>query len=202
VEQSGKERIQGLVEVEANQRFPGAVQAVMVLEHGDERRVKPGKIVIRVLISPAGPDGQERTLRAFWQVHRPEMEQFRRDLSQRFPHARLIQFTMTNAKDRARDDPRVITMTIRHDPPEAGPAAGDPGSVAAGSRIRASQVRGRSHDGTFARRSHPAASAGHYQWAARASLNPCYAQAVENPGRTGPGDFGSSPARPRSNVRS
>jgi hypothetical protein len=68
----------GLVELEAeaNERFPGAVQAVMVLEHGDERRAEPGKMTIRVVISAAGPDGQERTLRAFGQAHRPEMEQF------------------------------------------------------------------------------------------------------------------------------
>jgi hypothetical protein len=63
VEQSESERIQGQAEAEANRRFPGAVQAVMVLDHSDRCCVKTGKMVIRVLIRPAGPDGQERTLR-------------------------------------------------------------------------------------------------------------------------------------------
>jgi hypothetical protein len=35
VEQSENERIQGQAEAEASQRFPGAVQAVMVLDHRD-----------------------------------------------------------------------------------------------------------------------------------------------------------------------
>lgn len=133
MEQAEKERVRLQIESAANQRFPGTVQTVMVLEHSDERLVKPGKMIIRVVISPAGPDGQERTLRAFGQAHRPEMEQFRRDLSQRFPQARLIQFTMTNRKDQR--DPRVITMTLHHDPFEAGgrpgPAASDLTSVMA-----------------------------------------------------------------------
>jgi hypothetical protein len=70
VEQSENERIQGQAEAAADQRFPGAAQAVMVLDHSDRWGVKTGTIVIRVLIRPAGPDGQERTLRAFRQAHR------------------------------------------------------------------------------------------------------------------------------------
>jgi hypothetical protein len=124
VEQAEKERIQGQIEAEANRRFPSAVQAVMVLDHGAEGRVKTGKLIIRVLISPAGPDGRERTLRAFWWAHRPQMEQFRRYLSQRFTQFRLIQFTLTDAKDQDPNDPRMITMTIHHDPGEAGGEAG------------------------------------------------------------------------------
>jgi hypothetical protein len=42
----------------------------MVLDHSDRWGMKTGTIVIRVLIRPAGPDGQERTLRAFRQAHR------------------------------------------------------------------------------------------------------------------------------------
>jgi hypothetical protein len=124
VEQPEKERIQGLVEAEANRRFPGAVQAAVMLDHGAERRVKTGKIIIRVLISPVGPDSEERTLWAFGQACRPEMEQFRRDLSQRLPQVRLIQFTLTDAKDP--NDPRMIAMLIHHDPAEDGREIGPP----------------------------------------------------------------------------
>jgi hypothetical protein len=121
VEHAEKERVRLQIEADANQHFPGAVQSVMVLEHSDER---PGKMIVQVHLSPAGPDGQERTLRAFWLAHRPEMGQFRRDLSQRFPQVQLIQFTMTSAKAR---DPRAITMTLHHDASEAGRGAGSGG---------------------------------------------------------------------------
>jgi hypothetical protein len=67
VEQAEKEDLRVQIEAAANQRFPGAVRAVMVLEYGDEQHVKPGRIMIRVVISPAGPDGQERPLLAFMQ---------------------------------------------------------------------------------------------------------------------------------------
>jgi hypothetical protein len=111
VEQAEKEDLRVLIEAAANQRFPGAVRAVMVLEYGDEQHVKPGRIMIRVVISPAGPDGQERPLLAFMQAHRPEMRQFRRDLEQRFPRAHRVEFTMASRPDPK--DARVITMPLR-----------------------------------------------------------------------------------------
>jgi hypothetical protein len=110
VEQS-EEDLRVQIEAAANQRFPGAVRAVMVLEYGDEQHVKPGRIMIRVVISPAGPDGQERPLLAFMQAHRPEMGQFRRDLEQRFPRAHRVEFTMASRPDPK--DARVITMPLR-----------------------------------------------------------------------------------------
>jgi hypothetical protein len=93
VEQAEKEDLRVLIEAAANQRFPGAVRAVMVLEYGDE------------------PDGQERPLLAFMQAHRPEMRQFRRDLVQRFPRAHRVEFTMASRPDPK--DARVITMPLR-----------------------------------------------------------------------------------------
>ena len=95
-------------------------QLLAGLTQSEPWRVKTGKIIVQVLIRKAGPDGQERTLRAFWQAHRTEMQQFRENLLQRFPQVRLIQFTVTEPRDP--EDPRRITMTmpIRHDPFEAG----------------------------------------------------------------------------------
>jgi hypothetical protein len=118
VDWAEKEHLRLQIEAEANQRFPGAVQAVTVLERpqllagaspSDPWIVRTGKIIVRLLIRKAGPDGPERTLQAFWQAHRQEMQQFRDDLSQRFPQVRLIEFTMTEPRDP--EDPRRITMT-------------------------------------------------------------------------------------------
>ena len=132
-----KERMRLEIEADASQRFPGAVQAVMVLKRpqflagprsSGPWMVKSGRVVVRVLIRKAGPDGQERTLQAFWQAHRMEMQQFRDDLSQRFPEVMRIQFTMT--EPRAPEDMRIITMPvgpIRRHPSEDGPVGGSGG---------------------------------------------------------------------------
>jgi hypothetical protein len=120
VEQAEKESLRLQIESEANQHFPGAVHGVTVLEHSDERRVEPGEMMIRVLIRPEGPDGQERPLRAFGEAHHPEIEQFRRDLSQRFPQARRLQFALANAKGRQ----KMIVVPLDRGPFEAGREGG------------------------------------------------------------------------------
>jgi hypothetical protein len=125
MDQAAKDRIQHEIEHEANERFPGAVQSVAVLQHGDEPAVEPGEVMIRVLIRPEGPDGGEQRLRDFEQAHRPDMEQFRRDLSQRVPQARRLQFL----RDDGSGDRKVIMMPLGRDVGEGGregsPAAGD-----------------------------------------------------------------------------
>jgi hypothetical protein len=125
MDQAAKDRIQHEIEDQANERFPGAVQSVVVLQHGDEPVVEPGELMIRVLIRPEGPDGGEQRLRDFEQAHRPEMEQFRRDLSQRVPQARRLQFI----RDDGSGDRKVIVMPLGRGAGEGGregsPAAGD-----------------------------------------------------------------------------
>jgi hypothetical protein len=134
-----RERMRLQIETEASQRFPGAVQAVYVLTRprllsgprpSDPLIVKAGQLVIRVLIRKAGPGSQERTLRAFWQAHRPEMRQFRDDLLEQFPHLLRIQFTMTEPRDPDPQEPASITMLvnpIRRQPSEDGSAGGSGG---------------------------------------------------------------------------
>ena len=134
-----KERMRLQIEAEASQRFPGAVQAVMVLKRPQFLAgprpsgpwiVTSGQLVVRVLIRKAGPGSQERTLQAFWQAHRPEMKQFRDDLLEQFPHLLRIQFTMTEPRDPDPQEPASITMLvnpIRRHPSEDGPAGGSSG---------------------------------------------------------------------------
>jgi hypothetical protein len=125
MDEAAKERIQHEIEDEANERFPGAVQSVVVLQHGDDPVVEPGELMIRVLIRPEGPDGGEQRLRAFEQAHRPEIEQFRREVSQRVPQARRLQFI----RDRGGGDRKVIMVPldrgVGEGGREGGPAAGD-----------------------------------------------------------------------------
>jgi hypothetical protein len=122
MDQAAKDRIQHEIEDEANERFPGAVQSVMVLQHGDEPVVEPGELMIRVLIRPERPDGGEQRLLDFEQAHRPEMEQFRRDLSQRVPQARRLQFI----RDDGGGDRKVIMMPLGRGAGEGG-REGSPG---------------------------------------------------------------------------
>ena len=93
MDQAARERIEREVTDAASQRFPGAVHGVVVLQHDDGRSVRPGEITIRVLIRPDLPGGPQRQLRDFEERHRPEIEQFQRDLSQQFPRARRLEFS-------------------------------------------------------------------------------------------------------------
>ena len=93
MDQAARERIEREVTDAASQRFPGAVHGVVVLQHAIGRSMRPGEITIRVLIRPDVPGGQQRQLRDFEERHRPEIDQFQRDLSQQFPRARRLEFT-------------------------------------------------------------------------------------------------------------
>jgi hypothetical protein len=125
MDEAARDRVQQEIEHEANERFPGAVQSVVVLRHGDHPVVEPGELIVRVLIRPEGPDDGEQRLRAFEQAHRPEMEQFRREVSRRVPQARRLQFI----RDDGSSDRKMIMMPLGGGVgvrgPEGSPAAGD-----------------------------------------------------------------------------
>jgi hypothetical protein len=91
MDQAARERIQREAQDEANKRFPGAVQEIRLLGHGDDPVVEPGEVVIRITLTPPdGPDGPEQTLHSFEQAHGPALSQFRRELLDRVPQARRI----------------------------------------------------------------------------------------------------------------
>jgi hypothetical protein len=90
--------------------------------------VRPGEIPIRVLIRPELPGGQQRQLRDFEERHRPEIEQFQRDLSQQLPRARRLEFTHAESgRSRIKPIEAIVVLLDR--------APGQPGkeSTAAGS---------------------------------------------------------------------
>ena len=126
MEQADKERIQGEVEEMVERRFPGAVERAIVLQYGDEPVVEPGELMIRVLVKRAQADGQDRPLREFAEAHRSELDQFRRDMSERFPQAKRLQFTSDDASG---EHKRVIMTPLDRGRREGGresePAAGE-----------------------------------------------------------------------------
>jgi hypothetical protein len=116
MEQADKERIQGEIQEMAETRFPGAVDRVIVLQYGDEPVVEPGELMIRVLVKREQADGQDR-LRDFAEAYRPELDQFRRDMSERFPQANRLQFTSDDASS---EHKRVIMMPLDRGRREGG----------------------------------------------------------------------------------
>ena len=109
MEQADKEHIQLEIEEMANARFPGALEQVIVLQYGDEPVVEPGELMIRVLIRHQKSDGQEQPLRDFAETYRSELDQFRREMSERFPQAKRLQFT---SDDGGGEHKRVIVMPL------------------------------------------------------------------------------------------
>jgi hypothetical protein len=129
VEQADKERIQRQIEEIASARFPGAVEQVIVLQYGDEPVVEPGELMIRVLIKRQESDGQEQPLRDFAEAYRSELDQFRREMSERFPQAKRLQFT----RDDGGEHKRVIMMPLDRGHRDRGPRErGHEGEPAAG----------------------------------------------------------------------
>jgi hypothetical protein len=126
MEQADKERIQREIEEMANALFPGALERVIVLQYGDDPVVEPGELMIRVLVGRQESEGQEQPLRDFAEAYRSELDQFRREMSERFPQAKRIQFTRDNGNG---EHKRVIMMPLDRGRPERGregePAAGE-----------------------------------------------------------------------------
>lgn len=92
-------------------RFPGAaVQRVALLQYGDEPVIEPGELLVRVFLDAAGGrDDQEQALDAFHNAHRAAIEQFREDLSAKFPEARRLEFlTSDDTSDGHGQGPRIM----------------------------------------------------------------------------------------------
>ena len=120
MDQAARERIEREVTEAASRRFPGAVHGVVVLQHAIGRSVKPGELTIRVLLRSDSPGGQQRQLRDFGERHRPDIEEFRRDLSQQFSRARRLEFTHAET-GRSRIKPiEAIVLPLDRDPGQHG----------------------------------------------------------------------------------
>jgi Peptidase family S41/N-terminal domain of Peptidase_S41 in eukaryotic IRBP len=95
VERTELDQLERVVDHEIKARFPrGAVERVVVLQHGDDPAIGPGELLVRVLIpAPGGPERYAEFLAGWQETHRAQMAQLRRELSLRLPPARLLEFT-------------------------------------------------------------------------------------------------------------
>jgi hypothetical protein len=109
VDQAEAQRLQRTVEREVRAGFGAdAVTRVALLQHGEDPAVGPDELLVRVFIA-ADPDaGPEPALEAWAQAHGAGMRRLRRELSLRLPPARLLEFTVEDAR-RSGAAPR-ITM--------------------------------------------------------------------------------------------
>jgi Peptidase family S41/N-terminal domain of Peptidase_S41 in eukaryotic IRBP len=106
VERAAMDRIEHQIDREVKARFPdGAVRRVALLRHGDDPRIEPGELLVRVFIGAAGgpedykPEDYRRSLDAWEHAHQARMKVLRRELSLRLPAARLLEFTVADASD-------------------------------------------------------------------------------------------------------
>jgi hypothetical protein len=94
VEQAALDRVQQLIEDDVKARFPGGgIERVAVLQYGDEPAVEPGELAVRVFVAAEGdPEDRERVVEDFGRAFRRELDQLRRDLSEKLPAARRVDF--------------------------------------------------------------------------------------------------------------
>jgi hypothetical protein len=94
VEQAALDRVQQLIEDDVKARFPGGgVERVVVLQYGDDPAVEPGELAVRVFVSAGGDsEDRERVVDDFGRAFRRELDQLRRDLAEKLPEARRLDF--------------------------------------------------------------------------------------------------------------
>jgi hypothetical protein len=111
VEQIEIRRVEHMVDRELRARFPArSVRRVALLGPGDDERVEPDELLVRVVIeAPGGPADRQRSLDEWARVHEARMKQVRRELSFRLPEARLLEF----AAGEEADAPKI---TLPYDP--------------------------------------------------------------------------------------
>jgi Peptidase family S41/N-terminal domain of Peptidase_S41 in eukaryotic IRBP len=113
VDQAEAQRLERTVEREVRAGFGAdAVTRVALLQHGEDPAIGPDELLVRVFIA-ADPDaGPEPALEAWAQAHGAGMRRLRRELSLRLPPARLLEFTVEDAR-RSGAAPRI---TMADDP--------------------------------------------------------------------------------------
>jgi hypothetical protein len=94
-------RMERLIDREVRARFPpGAVRRVALRDHEDDRAIEPGELVVRVSISTEGDrDDEQASLDRWAEVHDNAMKRLRRELSLRLPAAKLLEFTIDEARN-------------------------------------------------------------------------------------------------------
>jgi hypothetical protein len=100
MDKAERDHIQHEIETEANELFPGWIRRVELLQHGDAPMIEPGQLMPRfVFADPADrlqdphPDPRKvaKAVRTFKLAVGPGLNQFRDNLSRRWPEIRYIE---------------------------------------------------------------------------------------------------------------
>jgi hypothetical protein len=88
------EHVEEKIREEVSKRFPEApVTKVSLLQYGDDPVIEPGDLLLRIVLTAAGEEtDRERVLNSFHQANREAIHEFRKDLTERLPEARYIEF--------------------------------------------------------------------------------------------------------------
>lgn len=88
------DHVRQLIEDDVTARFPGGgIERVAVLQYGDDPVVEPGELAVRVFVTAEGdlPE-RERVVQDFSRAFGQELEALRRDLTDKLPEARRLEF--------------------------------------------------------------------------------------------------------------
>ena len=107
MEQAALLRLQGKLDEQVKQHFPdGGVQQVTLLQHGDDPKVEPGGLWVRIAIKvpdapgdSAGLASRERALDAWQQDHNPMLSELQREFAQALPDARMLEYILDDGRE-------------------------------------------------------------------------------------------------------
>jgi Arc/MetJ-type ribon-helix-helix transcriptional regulator len=90
MDRAGQDRLQTELDAQVKERFPaGEVQRVALLRYGDDPWVEPGDLLVRVFI---GETPEDPPLRAWERDHEAICRELHRDLAEKVPGARYLEF--------------------------------------------------------------------------------------------------------------
>ena len=99
MDQADRDHIQHEIEIAANELFPGWIRRVELLQHDDAPMIEPGQLMARLIFTDPvrsheeHPDPRKvaKAARTFKMAVGPGLNQFRQDLSERWPEIRYIE---------------------------------------------------------------------------------------------------------------
>ncbi len=93
------EHFQTLLDQQIKERFPdGSVSRVMLLQYGDDPRIEPGKLLVRVSIeAPAVSTGADQSMDDWEHAHGAMIREVRQELARKIPEATELEFVMESA---------------------------------------------------------------------------------------------------------
>ena len=100
MDQAERDHIQHEIEIAANKLFPGWIRRVELLQYGDAPNIEPGQLMPRLVFTDPvdrlrepHPDPRKvaKAARTFKLAVGPGLNQFRRDLLERWPEIRYIE---------------------------------------------------------------------------------------------------------------